>query len=84
MQFVYFVVKTPIGISNRDFLHCKKIKKDYPSKGITALHYKSKEHPLCPPKPKIVRAYSGVCGYLIEYVTDPVSGKSGTKLSLVS
>ena len=83
MSYVYFLVKTPFGITNRDFLHVKKFKRDFPERGMWALHYKSVEHPLCPEKPRVIRAYSKICGYIFEEMVD-ANGNVGTRLSIVS
>jgi hypothetical protein len=47
-----------------------KFKEDFPRKGVLAIHYKSKENSLCPPKPKIIRGDTPVAGYLLEEECD--------------
>lgn len=41
---LYYVIKAPIGISNRDFLQLRKVIHDFPKKGVTYMHFKSIEH----------------------------------------
>ena len=36
---VYYIIKTPIGISNRDFLQLRKVKLDYPEQGTISIHF---------------------------------------------
>ena len=62
-EYRYFLVKLPIGITDRDFIHCYKRKEDFPRIGVTQIHYKSKDHPECPPKKGIIRAHSILGGY---------------------
>ena len=53
---MYYKIKTPIGISQRDFLQRRTILRDYPRPGVTTLHFKSIIDSRFPPVKKIVRA----------------------------
>ena len=79
VSILYYMIKPPIGLSNRDFLQQRKVKKDFPSPGVITMHFKSTTHPLCPEKPKTVRAETILSGYLIEPY-----GINGTKLTSFS
>lgn len=67
---LYYVIKAPLGISNRDFLQCRQVVEDWPRKGITYMHFKSIEHPEKPEVKKIVRAETIMSGYVIEQIQD--------------
>lgn len=77
------MVKTPIGINNRDFLQQRKVKKDFPDVGSITMHFKSVTHPKCPELPRHVRAETILSGYLIENDAD-ANGFTGTKLTIIS
>jgi len=78
---LYYLVKAPFGISNRDFLQKRKVINDFPTQGITYMHYKSTEHPDVPKYKGIVRAETIISGYVIEQIQDdpPI-----TKLIIIS
>lgn len=67
---LYYVIKAPLGISNRDFLQQRKVIFDFPTKGVTYMHFKSIEHPGKPPVKGIVRAETIISGYIIEQIQD--------------
>jgi len=78
---LYYVIKAPLGISNRDFLQLRRVEHDWPRKGVTYMHYKSIEHEEKPEYKGIVRAETIMSGYVIEQIQDdpPI-----TKLIVVS
>ena len=67
---LYYIIKAPLGISNRDFLQLRKCRYNYPRKGVTTLHYKSVEHETKPEVKGIVRAETILSGYVIEQIED--------------
>eukprot|EP00345_Euplotes_harpa_P007862 CAMPEP_0168351002 /NCGR_PEP_ID=MMETSP0213-20121227/21525_1 /TAXON_ID=151035 /ORGANISM="Euplotes harpa, Strain FSP1.4" /LENGTH=380 /DNA_ID=CAMNT_0008361597 /DNA_START=1 /DNA_END=1140 /DNA_ORIENTATION=- len=67
---LYYVIKAPLGISNRDFLQQRKVIFDFPTKGVTYMHFKSIEHPEKPLVKGIVRAETIISGYIIEQIQD--------------
>jgi hypothetical protein len=67
---LYYLIKAPIGISNRDFLQLRKVVHDFPEEGITYMHFKSIEHVDKPPVKKVVRAETIISGYVIEQIQD--------------
>ena len=79
VSILYYMIKTPIGVSNRDFLQQRKVRKNYPAPGMITMHFKSVTHPKCPEKPKTVRAETIISGYIIE-----PEGINGTKLTSLS
>jgi hypothetical protein len=65
-SLLYYMVKTPIGVSNRDFLQQRKVKKDFPTPGTITMHFKSVvDDARCPEKPKTIRAETIISGYII-------------------
>lgn len=83
ISVLYYMVKTPIGVSNRDFLQQRKVKHDYPVPGTITMHFKSVTHPKCPEKPKTVRGETLISGYIIEPITN-AKGKASTRLTIIS
>jgi hypothetical protein len=77
------MIKTPIGVSNRDFLQQRKVKKDYPVTGTITMHFKSVTHPRRPEIPKTVRGETLISGYIIEPDVDS-KGRPSTKLTIIS
>mmetsp|Transcript_4056 Transcript_4056/g.3392 ORF Transcript_4056/g.3392 Transcript_4056/m.3392 type:complete len:170 (+) Transcript_4056:1240-1749(+) len=78
---LYYSIKAPFGISNRDFLQKRKVLNDYPTKGISYMHFKSIEHPEVPVYKGTIRADTIISGYVIEQIQDnpPI-----TKLTIIS
>lgn len=40
-SILYYSIKAPFGISNRDFLQRRKVLHNFPSPGVTYMHFKS-------------------------------------------
>ena len=55
-------------VTARDFVQKRKIWKDFPESSSHILHFKSVDHPLCPVKPKFVRAETLISGYFIKTI----------------
>ncbi|TNV82685.1 hypothetical protein FGO68_gene8647 [Halteria grandinella] len=83
ISVLYFMIKTPIGVSNRDFVQQRKVKKDFPQPGFITMHFKSVSHPKCPEKPHTVRGDTLISGYIIEPDVDS-QGRPSTKLTIIS
>lgn len=62
-EVVYFVLKAPFGIQDRDFLQKRTIVHDYPNKGQTIIHFVSVENKLRPVVKKYIRAQTFISGY---------------------
>ena len=77
------MIKTPIGVSNRDFLQQRKVKMDFPKKGMISMHFKSVVNPKYPVKPKIIRADTVISGYIFEQI-DNSDGTIDTSLTIIS
>jgi hypothetical protein len=67
---LYYVIKAPLGISNRDFLQSRRVIEDWPREGVTYMHFKSIDHPLKPLVKRVVRAETIMSGYIIEQIQD--------------
>ena len=80
---LYYMVKTPIGVSNRDFVQQRKVKKNFPVEGAITMHFKSVTHPKCPEKSRTVRAETLISGYIMEPATDS-KGRPSTRLTIIS
>ncbi len=68
-EIVYFVLKTPFGIQERDFLQRRSIIHDYPTRGQTVIHFESVEHPLRPEIKKCIRAHTYISGYVFKEIS---------------
>lgn len=78
---LYYIIKAPIGISNRDFLQRRKVIHDFPKKGVTYMHFKSIEHKDKPPVKGIIRAETIISGYVLEQIEDD---PPTTRLTVIS
>jgi len=65
-QVIYFYVKTPIGISERDFVQVRNFKLDYPQKDHIVMSFKSVNHPKMPPMKGRIRAETHIAGYIMK------------------
>eukprot|EP00347_Sterkiella_histriomuscorum_P014396 403361026 len=80
---LYYMIKTPIGVSNRDFLQQRKVKFDFPAKNMISMHFRSVTHPKCPPIPKNIRADTIISGYVFEKIFN-FDGTIDTQLTIIS
>ena len=64
-EVLYYMIKTPFGITRRDWLQRRIEIHDYPEAGTIILHFISIEHPGMPPKKGIIRAETIISGYII-------------------
>lgn len=64
-ELLYFMIKTPIGLTKRDWLQRRIFIRDYPAPGDLCMHFVSVESPLKPPVPKVIRAETVISGYII-------------------
>jgi hypothetical protein len=67
---LYYLIKAPIGISNRDFLQKRKCVHDWPEEGQTTMHFKSIDHPNKPKVNRVIRAETIISGYILEQIQD--------------
>ena len=67
---LYYVIKAPLGISNRDFLQKRRVMRDFPKKGAVTMHFQSIDHPKKPLVKGVIRANTILSGYLIEQIQD--------------
>ena len=65
-ELIYYSMKAPFPVQDRDFLQRKTVLHDYPAKGQVLLHFVSVESDKKPPLKKYVRANTMVAGYLIK------------------
>jgi len=64
-HYIYFYVKTPIGISERDFVQKRNYQFDYPEKGHITMSFKSTKHDNVPPVKGRVRGETYFAGYIL-------------------
>ena len=65
-EIIYFNMKAPFPVQDRDFLQRKTVLYDYPVKGQVLIHIESVECDKKPPSSKYVRAQTIVAGYLFK------------------
>lgn len=73
-EYIYYCIKTPFGITRRDWLQKRVYIEDFPEPGGLTMHFVSEAHPCMPPRPKIIRAETLVSGYILR-PTGPKSCK---------
>jgi START domain len=78
-EVLYYMIKTPFGISKRDWVQRRIQIFDYPDPGNIILHFVSMEHPAMPPKKGAIRAETLISGYIIR----PTSEKT-CKVTIIS
>lgn len=69
-ELLYYMIKTPIGITKRDWLQKRLFIRDYPGPGCICLYFISVEDASMPPKPKVIRAETLISGYIIRPTLD--------------
>lgn len=90
-EIIHYTIKTPIGITKRDWVLRRTFTLDYPSAGSIMIHYISDTHTAAPVFNKIIRAETMISGYIIRPTSDDtcdltiishndVKGKIPTKL----
>jgi hypothetical protein len=82
-SILYYMIKTPIGVSNRDFLQQRKVKFGFPRHDMITLHFKSVKHPSCPEKANIIRAETLISGYILERAVNN-DGSVDTSIIMIS
>ncbi|CDW91759.1 UNKNOWN [Stylonychia lemnae] len=83
LSVIYYMIKTPIGISNRDFVQQRKIKLDFPNDGMITMHFKSVKCSKCPEKPRTIRAETIISGYILEKIKNK-DGSVDTAITIIS
>ena len=64
-EVLYYMIKTPFGITRRDWLQRRVEIHDFPEPGTIILHFISIDHPKMPPNKGIIRAETVISGYII-------------------
>eukprot|EP00357_Protocruzia_adherens_P010693 CAMPEP_0115004154 /NCGR_PEP_ID=MMETSP0216-20121206/19030_1 /TAXON_ID=223996 /ORGANISM="Protocruzia adherens, Strain Boccale" /LENGTH=846 /DNA_ID=CAMNT_0002370081 /DNA_START=306 /DNA_END=2846 /DNA_ORIENTATION=- len=78
---VFFTLRSPIGVSDREFLQRRRCLLDYPLKGDRMIHFESIELDQVPVGRRNVRAWTSIAGYIIrEDPEDPCK----VKMTIVS
>lgn len=68
-EVLYYMIKTPFGITRRDWLQRRIEIRNYPEPNTIILHFISIDHPKMPPKKGIIRAETVISGYIIRPMT---------------
>lgn len=72
-QLLYYMIKTPIGITRRDWLQKRVFIREYPCPGCICIYFISVEDDSMPPRPKVIRAETLVSGYIIRPTVENTS-----------
>ena len=64
-DLLYYKLKTPFGITSRDFLSRRTVIRNWPEEGSAIIYSKSIEHELMPKRRKIIRAENLITGYIL-------------------
>jgi len=65
-DIIHFVIKTPFGITERDFLQRRDYIMDYPEPGTITMSFQSCLHPAMPPAKNRIRGETHIAGYIIK------------------
>jgi len=76
---LYYMIKTPIGITKRDWVQRRTHLRDYPGPGNIIAHFISIDHPDVPPIKGVIRAATIVSGYIFRS-----TGPNTTDLTIIS
>ncbi|CAG9332240.1 unnamed protein product [Blepharisma stoltei] len=68
-EVLYYMIKTPMGITRRDWLQRRIELRNYPEPNTIMLHFISMEHPMMPPRKGVIRAETLISGYIIRPMT---------------
>lgn len=69
-EIIHYTIKTPIGITKRDWVLRRTFTLDYPQPGSIMIHYVSDTHTAAPVFNKIIRAETMISGYIIRPISD--------------
>jgi len=64
-DIIYYYVKTPFGITERDFVQKRNFAFDYPEKGSIIMSFESCTHPSAPPLKNRIRGETHIAGYVM-------------------
>jgi hypothetical protein len=76
---LYYMIKTPLGITKRDWIQRRTHLRDYPGPGNITAHFVSIDHPEVPPIKGVIRAATLVSGYVFRS-----SGPNSCSLTIIS
>ncbi|EGR28919.1 start domain protein [Ichthyophthirius multifiliis] len=68
VDVIYFFVDPGLGVTKRDFVQQRILKRDYPEKGQITIAFFSIQHSSQPEKKGFIRAHSYIAGYVIRPV----------------
>lgn len=77
---IYFYIDPGFGVTKRDFLQKRAVRKDYPFPGDITIIFFSIDHPSFPEKKGWIRAISHIAAYIIR----PIEGSKNTHLSIIT
>lgn len=64
-ELLYYMIKTPFGITKRDWLQRRIQIRNYPEPDTLILHFISMENEKMPPRKGVIRAETLISGYII-------------------
>ena len=69
-EVLYYMIKTPFGITKRDWVQRRIVIRDWPEPGMLIMHFISMDHPDMPPRKGVIRAETIISGYILRPVTE--------------
>ncbi|CAG9318702.1 unnamed protein product [Blepharisma stoltei] len=78
-EFLYFRIKSPPGITQRDWIQRRTMIKNYPEHGSITMHSESIDHPDYPVLGNVIRAETKFSGYILRPLEN-----GRTKLTIIS
>ena len=76
---MYYKLKTPFGVTSRDFLSRRTVVHNWPEEGAAIIYMKSIENDLMPKRRKIIRAENLITGYILRR-----TGPSSSSMTIIS
>lgn len=76
---LYYMIKTPLGITKRDWVQRRTHLRDFPGPGNIIAHFVSIDHPNVPPIKNVIRATTIVSGYVFRS-----TGPNSCTLTIIS
>lgn len=80
-DIIYFYIDPGFGVTKRDFLQKRAVRRDYPQKGEITIVFFSTTHPSMPETKGTIRAISHIAAYIIRPVKE---GANSCHLTIIT